>query len=150
MRRLKRTITPCNNPNFRKCQQIYPCHWIGLTIGLWLTSQDKFIHMCMYVWKRDELSFPNDVGPIFAAYQFLSTKSILCVTGEHTDYFLLPKEDIWIFGVLVMVFNATFNNISVISWQSVLLMEETEVPCENHRPATSHWQTLSHNLVFHI
>jgi len=27
-----------------------------------------------------------------------------------------------------MVLNATFNNISAISWQSVLLMEETEVP----------------------
>jgi len=27
-----------------------------------------------------------------------------------------------------MVFNATFNNNSVISWQSVLLMEETTVP----------------------
>ena len=31
-----------------------------------------------------------------------------------------------------MVFNATFNNISVITWQSVLLMEETRVPEENH------------------
>jgi membrane-associated HD superfamily phosphohydrolase len=27
-----------------------------------------------------------------------------------------------------MVFNATFNNISVISWRSVLLVEETRVP----------------------
>jgi hypothetical protein len=27
-----------------------------------------------------------------------------------------------------MVFNATFNNISVISWGSVLLAEETRVP----------------------
>jgi hypothetical protein len=27
-----------------------------------------------------------------------------------------------------MVFNATFNNISIISWQSVLLVEETGVP----------------------
>ena len=27
-----------------------------------------------------------------------------------------------------MVFNATFNNISVISWRSVLLVEETECP----------------------
>jgi hypothetical protein len=27
-----------------------------------------------------------------------------------------------------MVFNATFNNISVISWWSVLLVEETGVP----------------------
>jgi hypothetical protein len=31
----------------------------------------------------------------------------------------------------VMVFNATFNNISVISWRSVLLVEETGVPREN-------------------
>ena len=46
-----------------------------------------------------------------------------------------------------MVFNATFNNIPVISWQSILLMEETVVPGENHRPVTSHWQTLSHNVV---
>ena len=30
-----------------------------------------------------------------------------------------------------MVFNATFNNISAISWWSVLLMEETRVPGEN-------------------
>jgi hypothetical protein len=37
-----------------------------------------------------------------------------------------------------MVFNATFNNISVILWQSVLLVEESEVPGENHRPAASH------------
>jgi hypothetical protein len=27
-----------------------------------------------------------------------------------------------------MVFNATVNNISVISWQSVLLVEETGIP----------------------
>ena len=33
-----------------------------------------------------------------------------------------------------MVFNTTFNNISVISWQSVLLVEQTGVPRENHGP----------------
>ena len=43
-----------------------------------------------------------------------------------------------------MVFNATFNNISVISLWSILLVEETRVPGENHRPIASHWQTLSH------
>ena len=31
-----------------------------------------------------------------------------------------------------MVLNANFNNISVISWMSVLLVEETGVPRENH------------------
>ena len=40
--------------------------------------------------------------------------------------------------VRVMVFNATFCNISVISWQSVLLVEETWVPWENHHPVASH------------
>jgi hypothetical protein len=30
--------------------------------------------------------------------------------------------------IFFMVFNATFNNISVISWWSVLLVEETEDP----------------------
>ena len=49
--------------------------------------------------------------------------------------------------VMVMVFNATSNNISVKSWRSVLLVEETAVPEENHRPAGSHRQTLSHNVV---
>ena len=45
------------------------------------------------------------------------------------------------------MFNATFNNISVILWQTVLLMEETGVPGENHRPVASFEQTLSHNVV---
>ena len=44
----------------------------------------------------------------------------------------------------IVVFNATFNNISVISWRSVLLAEETG---ENCGPVASHWQTLSHNVV---
>jgi hypothetical protein len=34
-----------------------------------------------------------------------------------------------------MVFNANFNNISAISWQLVLLMEEIGVPGENNHPA---------------
>jgi len=34
-----------------------------------------------------------------------------------------------------MVLHATFNNISVISWKSVLLVEETGVSGENHEPA---------------
>ena len=41
-------------------------------------------------------------------------------------------------GFGVMVFNDTFNNISVISWQSVLLVEETGIAGENHQPVASH------------
>jgi len=43
--------------------------------------------------------------------------------------------------IRVMVLNVTFNSISVI------LVEETRVPRENHRPVASHWQTLSHKVV---
>ena len=39
------------------------------------------------------------------------------------------------YGLWLMVLNATFNNISVISWWPVLLMGETG---ENHRPVTDH------------
>ena len=35
----------------------------------------------------------------------------------------------------VMEFNATFNNISVIMWWSVLLMEKNGVPEDNQRPS---------------
>ena len=49
-----------------------------------------------------------------------------------------------------MVFNATFNNISVISWRSVLLVVETGLPGENHWPVASHWQTLSQKRDHYI
>jgi hypothetical protein len=51
---------------------------------------------------------------------------------------------------MVMVFNATFNNISVISWQSVLLVKEIGVSWENHWPAGGHWRTLACNVGTHI
>jgi hypothetical protein len=45
---------------------------------------------------------------------------------------------IFFLEVRVMMFKATVNNISVISRWSVLLMEETGVSGENHRPVASH------------
>ena len=45
-----------------------------------------------------------------------------------------------------MVHNATFNNISVISWRVSFIGSG---PWENHRPGASPWQSLSHNVVYH-
>ena len=43
----------------------------------------------------------------------------------------IPKEEVgYVYG-----FKRHFNNISVKSWRSLLLVEE---PVENHRPAASH------------
>ena len=65
-------------------------------------------------------------------------KTIWYLSDTHSRLFSMPY-----FGVLYrqmvgiwfvcMVFNATFKNISVILWQSVLLVEE-----ENHRPVVRH------------
>jgi len=46
-----------------------------------------------------------------------------------------------------MVLNATFNNISVILWQSVLLVKETGVLGENHRPVTD---KLYHIILYRL
>jgi hypothetical protein len=70
--------------------------------------------------------------PVFEYIQFLSTRE-------------KPYQFCWL--VSFMAFNVTFSNISVISWRSILLVEETGGPAENHRPAANHWQTFSHNVV---
>jgi len=51
---------------------------------------------------------------------------------------LFPVIEQFAIGIRVIVFNATFNNISVILWRSVLLMEETGIPAENQQPDASH------------
>ena len=48
---------------------------------------------------------------------------------------------------MVIGFIATFSNILVILRLSVLLVEESGVPREKHRPAASPWIILSHNVV---
>ena len=54
-------------------------------------------------------------------------------------------------GVMVMVFNTTFNNISVKSWRSVFLVEETQVPGENHRQVTDkHYHIMLYRVLLII
>jgi hypothetical protein len=48
-----------------------------------------------------------------------------------------------VYGVLT----ATFNNISVILWRSVLLVEETRVPGENNQPVTDN---IYHIMLYRV
>ena len=84
---------------------------------------------------------------------FDSHSNIVCCPMEVRYWFIvdlyLKKTHfkmvliVWV-KVRIMVINATFNNISLILWRSVLLMiEGTGIPGENHRSAASHLQTLS-------
>ena len=52
----------------------------------------------------------------------LSTATIYILNADHMRNWVRVK---------VMVFNTTFNNISVISCRSILLVEETRGPGEN-------------------
>jgi hypothetical protein len=61
----------------------------------------------------------------------LCDKVDLVICGRFI--FFNHKEKTYI-TVRVMVVKATFNNISVISWQSVLLVEEAG----NHQPAANY------------
>jgi hypothetical protein len=56
------------------------------------------------------------------------TSTLSCSEGECDGCFT-PRFDLWCLTPL--------NNISVISWRSVLLVEETVVPPENYRPVVS-------------
>jgi hypothetical protein len=56
---------------------------------------------------------------------------------QQVNHFILASQ-ILMGLVWFMVFNATFKNISVIWWWSVLLVEETGVSRENHRLVASH------------
>jgi hypothetical protein len=57
-------------------------------------------------------------------------KAFLTLTNCNNTYFL-----IW---VVVLVFNGTFKNISVILWRSVVFVERPGVHEENNRPAHMH------------
>jgi hypothetical protein len=61
-------------------------------------------------------------------HQYHSTVGIYIQTSSTTISLLTNVLNELMGLGRVVVFNTTFNNISVISWQSVLLVEETGVP----------------------
>jgi len=54
-------------------------------------------------------------------------------TSQPLGKFKIDMDKGFVYGF--MVFNVTYNNISAISWRSVLLVEATG---ENHRSVVSH------------
>ena len=100
-------------------------------LGIMELSQKKFL--------GDYGTFPNVVFPPSIYWLNKGDRKIKI---SQTAAFRLSIIN----GFCLMVFNATFTHISVISWWSVLLVEETGGHAENHRPVASHWQTLSHNV----
>ena len=100
---------------------------IDWLIAVYLTHSDKlFMHSqsenktnntCIYKPFRNQ----GDMGqPGFHFWLTLEKQIALCSgCNVYTLYRWLQKM------IMAIVFNATFNNTSVISWRSVLLVEET-------------------------
>jgi len=76
----------------------------------------------------DPLHFDPLVHQAFIGTK-LTKESTIIIVHANFHWFLLLV--LWK-RVRVMVFNATFNDISVISWGSVLLVKETGVSRVNH------------------
>ena len=58
--------------------------------------------------------------------------------GPHQNPVVTPSATVCTTLTLdwLMVHKATFNNISIISWRSLVLVQETGLPSENHRLVT--------------
>jgi hypothetical protein len=63
-------------------------------------------------------------------------------TWQYTYNYALNDGRVTKLNIYVWLWCLAPLNISVISWQSVLLVEETGVLGENHRSGASHWQML--------
>jgi hypothetical protein len=68
---------------------------------------------------------------ILRHFNFMSSALDQSTTSTMSDFLLMNVD-------MVMLYNATFNNISAISWRSALLVDEIGVSEENHRPVASH------------
>jgi hypothetical protein len=86
-------------------------------------TESSVAYLHIYIYIITQICIRQDID-----YQVVS--NLVCNKAEFNNII----RDM----VRALVFNVTFNNILVISWWSVLLVEETGVPEENHRPAASH------------
>ena len=120
------TVSPTNwGGGFTSCIEVYAdLHWNGLTLFSF--------HIQVYDW------ILNFAVKYIKGWEggFFSRLKIKVAVKWNLYYLRQILLDGWF-----MVFIATFNNISVLSWGSVLLVEEIRVPRENHWPVTSYWQS---------
>ena len=113
-----------------------------LTLDLLIRSNNVFVASKILVqWLNKLIS--SSPSCLLHLSQILSFKGVIVLV-------YLPDSNMHLYRsfsglVRVMVVITTFNNISDIS--SILLVDETGEPGENHRPVASHWQTLLPNVV---
>ena len=106
--------------------------------------------LCIFIKEKsmkDNVYF--DAFPVLVfmqkIYMNMNIRYIL-LTGNVQVWFWFVSGMIFRF-IWFMMLNSTFSNISIISWWSVILVDETGIPGENHRPTASHWQSSSYHAL---
>jgi hypothetical protein len=84
------------------------------SVFLWLSTDSRYFYDCKQTVGYPVIANTVDI-PLIANRQ--SVFLWLPIAHLNADLFLFTYEGV---GVRIMMFNATFNNISVISWWSVL------------------------------
>ena len=104
-----------------------------LNIGIEEKYEAHFI-LDVNCWKR--VLYYMDFAFSYLPFVDAAFASILLEMETKVKQFIFRYSCMFVF-VCLMMFSATFNNISVILWLSVLLVEVTGGPGENHRPVVS-------------
>ena len=111
------------------------------TVSYWLliytrsplsTCCGRIMRSPLFFWPLYCLSFDLRLS----ITPFVSSNFFYYIFKQHSQF--NTKVNNTRVGLGFMVFNTTFNNISVISWCSILLVEEIG---ENHQPVANHSQT---------
>ena len=128
------------------------------SIGFW-TWSDSVVSFCFSFYKVSERDWNSIWKPkrfvLVSAFILIYLSILLhnianqnCISYfEKYWWYILINYLIW-WLIWFLVLNATFSNISAISWRPVLVVEEAGVPGENHRPWASNWFFL--NKLYHL
>ena len=124
------------------------CHnynWsTGLGVGLW------WLLPLLAIFELSGIFFFFSYLTDFSYFPLKIVFRKLLDNGQNMSKMTILKGGVVGFSYFSLISVILFSNRDhfwVISWWSVLLVEETEVQGENHRPVLCHWQTLSHTVV---
>ena len=114
---------------------------LNVKAGILLTCATRTISLRWEVWvHKTSLTPPRFIAVAVPCQR--SEPSCICF-DRGIDFDSLNDYSIGFWNcydlIWSLVFNATFSNISAISWRLVLMVEEAGVPGENHRPWARNW-----------
>ena len=101
-------------------------------------------HWHIYIAQQQPIK--TGFNPVLQEGNMISTSLVTTVDLLFNNTNIVLDNNIRV-CVMAKIKVIMFISISAISWQSVLLVEETAVPGENLWPVTNHWPTSSHNVV---